>query len=265
MGGALVLAAALALLFFLMRKRRSPAPAQPMNETVGLDSYRGSAPRSQSYVPTAPAPSGDAAMFGSAASTYEEPPLPPQPPAAENYAGYGAGFSTATPNTAVPGVASSAGAAGIGTAAAANRRSVQGSPRTRQYTRDAAVPRHRMSGVNATGEPLNTSPRAARRSAAGAGAWGSAANSREGLPRQYYGAPGTVWYDEWNSDTSPYATAGVGHTYDEEHPPPVAFHMQPGQIVRPVSGNYNMSPVGAFTESSANGTRAPNRGRNVNV
>lgn len=264
MGGALVLAAALALLFFLMRKRRSPAPAQPMSENVDFDSYRGSAPRSQSYVPTAPAPSSDAAVFGNAASTYEEPPLPP-PPAAENYAGYGAGFSTATPGTAVPGAASSAGAAGIGTAAAANRRSVPGSPRARQYTRDAAAPRHRMSGVDAAGEPLNTSPRSARRSAAGVGALGSAANSRESQPRQYYDTPGTVWYDEWNSDTSPYATAGVGHAYGEEHPPPVAFHMQPGHIVRPVSGNYGMSPVGAFTESSANGAWVPNRARNVDV
>lgn len=291
-GGAIALAALGLLFWFFSRKRRNLAPVQPMEGVAGYPSQRtGSVPTS-SRVPTAPAPTGGAAMFGNAATTYEEAPTQiPQ----ENIATYGNldrsnSFATARavpPPTTVAGPelapvadttghagvgttaagASAAGAAGVGTAAAAaSRRPAPSSPRARHVSREASMSRSRNAAAVAVEDATKVSPvspRAARRSAGGVGSSGSPMQSRETVV-QHYPPAGSLWYDEWNSDTSPYATAGVGHVYDDEYRPPMAFHMQPGQLVRPV-GAADMSPVGAFTQSSANGVRVPSGPRHPDL
>ena len=288
-GGALVLAALALLFFFFARKRKSPAPARPMEDVAGYPRQRAEPVPASSRVPTAPAPTGGAAMFGNAATTYEEAPTQiPQ----ENAATYGnlnrsSSFATARtpPPTTTSGPvlapvaggagnagigAASADATGIGTVAAApTRRPVPSSPRSRHATREASMLRSRSAASAAVDDGANVSPvvpRTSRRVGAGVGSSSSPSQSYETVaPAQYYTHPaGSLWYDEWNSDSSPYATAGVGHVYDDEHRPPMAFHMQPGQIVRPVGGT-DMSPVAAFSQSSANGVRVPSGPRHPDL
>ncbi|WFD36701.1 hypothetical protein MCUN1_003588 [Malassezia cuniculi] len=292
-GGALVLAALIALIFFFARKRKNNASAQPMNQTVGFERNASQLSPQSTYVPTAPAPNGGAAVFGNAATHYEE--VPPHSPIAENpvFTDRSNSFSTAQGVPAPTGTGSraanaggvAAGAAGIGTAAATTRRGAgangspgtaaatvaPSSPRARQVTRETSLQRNRAAAAAAVEEASNVSPRP-RRSGAAGGISTSPTNSREALApqqqpqQQFFAAPPTtsLWYDEWNSDSSPYATAGVGHShghvYDDEHRPPVAFHMQPGQIVRPIGG-HGLAPVDAFSQSSANGARPTNRTR----
>lgn len=85
-------------------------------------------------------------------------------------------------------------------------------------------------------------------------------------PAQFHDAPQQSadvfnFLDGWTGEHGPYAAAGVGHRYEDDHPPPVAFHMRPGQVIPRGQGPYDMSPVGAFTQQNSGAAEGTRRAR----
>lgn len=247
--GLILLATALALLFFCLRKRRKPTPAYAgAGGAAGAPSAYASRPPPSNYnAGSSPMNTSASTPFGNAAANYEEAPAPPithsvVPDAAPAAAGAGM-----------------AGMAGTGAGAAAARRSAA-PPRRVASTRSGMERSASNTNMAAAADEVvgvgSSSP-----GRGGYSAYDSPVSSRhrgsQDVPQQglYQHGDPTVWpssyMDGWIAGENPYAAAGVGHGYADDPPPPTAFHMRPGQTL---PGGTNLSPVGAFTQQPYSGS-----------
>ncbi|KAL4400381.1 hypothetical protein ACI68E_003298 [Malassezia pachydermatis] len=249
--GFLAVVALLGLLFWLWRRKRRNAAKDPYNRP--MDYVHNSPSDYDGYGQTVTR--SNMSGFDDTAANYAElpasSPIPGAPPVSSGVAGMGTGAAVAGGAAAATRRHSSSNAAPV-RAHSTSRAGVQ--PPT---TSTLASTADEMVGIPSAPPPppRKTSQRRRSPPAPPVGAAGRrhSGGTNQTQSTEYVDVDPTSWptSDTWvEANDSPYARAGVGHSNDDEPPPPMAFHMRPGQIVS------NASPVGAFTESWQNNARS---------